>query len=83
MEPVEIVHVFYECGKIGKRVVITYLATTLQPAGPSDSSIPDLTAFDCCSKEECGVCARAGQRVPCQWVRCIHPWLSKQESWTE
>ena len=80
---VEIEHVFYECGKIRKRVVITYLATTPQSLDPAEARIPDLTAFDCDFKEKCGVCAREGQRVSCGWARCVHPGLSEQESWTE
>jgi hypothetical protein len=83
MERVEIVHVFYECGKIKRRVVITYLATPPQPPGPLEPCIPDLTAFNCDCKEKCGVCASEGQRVSCQWARCIHPGLSEQEPWTE
>jgi hypothetical protein len=83
MECVEIEHVYYECEKIKKRVVITYLATTLQPPGPSQPCIPDLTAFDCDFKEKCGVCAREREQVSCCWSRCVHPGLSMQESWTE
>lgn len=65
MECVEIDHVFYECGKIKRRVVITYLATTQQSLDPAGSCIPDLAAFDCDFKEKCDVCAREGQRVSC------------------
>jgi len=83
MECVEIEHVFYECQKIRRRVIITYLATTPPSPTPAIWCIPDLTAFDCNGKEECGVCEREGRRVSCCWTRCIHPGLSKQESWEE
>jgi hypothetical protein len=83
MECVEIEHVFYECLKIRRRVIITYLATTPQSPTPGNWSIPDLTAFDCDFKEKCGVCDRQEQRVSCRWTRCIHPGLSKQEPWKE
>jgi len=83
MECVEIEHVFYECLKTRRRVVITYLAATPQSPTPDRLHIPDLTAFDCDFKEKCGVCAREGQRVSCGWARCVHPGLSEQESWTE
>lgn len=83
MECVEIEHVFYECRKIRWRVVITYLATTPQSPTPGRLRLSDLTAFDCSFKEKCGVCERDGQRISCCWTRCVHPGLSKQESWTE
>jgi hypothetical protein len=83
MECVEIEHVFYECLKIRRRVVITYLATTPQAPTPGRLRLPDLTAFDCDFKERCGVCDREGQRFSCCWTRCVHPGLSNQESWKE
>ena len=83
MDPVEIEHVFYECGKIKMRVVITCLATTPQLPYPSEPCLPDLTPFDCDFKEKCGVCVREGERVSCSWSRCVHPGLSEQESWSE
>ena len=83
MDSVEIEYGLFECRKIGRRVLITYLAVTAEPATPSKPCLPELTAFDCDSKKECGVCDEERQRVSCQWVRCIHPGLSEQESWTE
>jgi len=83
MKSVEIEHVFYQCGIMRRRVVITYLATALQPPGSAEACIPDLTAFDCDFKEKCGVCVREGQRVSCCWAISWNPGLSKQESWTE
>jgi hypothetical protein len=83
MECVEIEHVVYLCGKIKRRVVITYLATTLRPPGSVEPCFPELTFFDCDSKEKCGVCTREGQRISCCWSRCVHSGLCMQESWTE
>jgi hypothetical protein len=80
MERVEIEHVFFICRKIRKRVLITCLAITPEP---SESAGADLTAFDCSSKKECGVWIEEGHHAVHDWGRCVHPNLSKQESWTE
>jgi hypothetical protein len=83
MDCVGIEYGYFECGKIGRRVLITFLAVTAEPISPSGSCLPDFTAFDCDSKKKCGVCVEDQDRVACQWVRCIHPGLSEQESWPE
>jgi hypothetical protein len=80
MERVEIEHVYFICRIIRKEVLLTCLAIT--PESP-ESPGPDLTAFDCSSKKECGVWIEEGHRVSLDWGQCVHPSLSKQESWIE
>ena len=52
MDSVEIEYGLFECRKIGRRVLITYLAVTAEPVTPSKPCLPELTAFDCDSKKE-------------------------------
>ena len=83
MDHVEIEHVIFMCRKIGKRALITCLVVTPDPSQPSQPSEPDLTAFDCSAKKECGVWIEEGHQTSCNWEKCVHSNLSKQESWTE
>ena len=83
MDHVEIEHQIFMCRKIRKRALITCLVVTPDPSQPGQPSEADRTAFDCSEKEECGVWVEEGHHVSHNWKKCIHPNLSKQESWTE
>jgi hypothetical protein len=83
MDHVEIEHVIFMCRKIRKRALITCLMVTPDPCQSSQPAEPDLTAFDCSAKKDCGVWIEEGHQVSHNWAKCIHPNLSKQESWTE
>jgi hypothetical protein len=76
---IDIDNLFYRCGKIRKRVLITYLATAAGTPDGAPGGLPDMTAFDCSHRRICGVCASTGRWLSCRWDLCVHPGLSSQE----
>lgn len=83
MNVIELEYQIFNCRKANRNVIITLLKTGENQSRVSESAFPNLVAFDCNLKAQCGVFLERGDDKLYNWWACMHPGLSKQPSPTQ